>query len=82
MYVKTLKKTKEWRFGIEYFYSEVGDVLYVNPDAGFAMRAAGVAELAPFDEIPQDDEITAPSGATHSGVFQFIRADLAAKGRK
>lgn len=51
MYVKTLKQTREWRFGIEYLYSAVGDVLHVNPVIGFDMLAAGVARRATSEEI-------------------------------
>lgn len=82
MYVKTLKQTGEWRFGIEYFYSAVGDVFRVSPETGFEMLAAGVAERAPSAEIPQGDSITPAPGVAGAGVFHFIRADLAAKGNK
>ena len=51
MYVKTLKQTREWRFGLEYFYSETGDVFYVEPAIGFDMLAAGVARRATSEEI-------------------------------
>lgn len=80
MYVKTVKQGKEWKFGIEYFYSEVGDVLSVDPSVGLEMLAAGVAVRAEHAEIPQQ-----PQGVEHAPdasrcVFQVILADLAKKG--
>ena len=54
MYIKTTQKTKDWRFGLEYFNSEIGDVFYINPTAGLAMLAAGVAVRALDEEIPKE----------------------------
>ena len=70
MYVKTLKQTREWRFGIEYFYSAVGDVLQVNPISGFDMLAAGVARRATSEEInaPKVDR----PGREHGQLFGLV----------
>lgn len=53
MYVKVIKATGDWRYGVEYMYSTGGSVFRVNPDAGFALRAAGLAILATNEEIDQ-----------------------------
>ncbi len=70
MYVKTLKQTREWRFGIEYFYSAVGDVLHVNHISGFDMLAAGVARRATSEEInaPKVDR----PGREHGQLFGLV----------
>ena len=72
MYIKTLRATKEWRFGVEYFHSSIGDVFRVNPDIGIEMVRAGVAERAPAEEIPQG-EVPSPArdDSTHC-VFKCI----------
>ncbi len=80
MYIKTLKSTKEWRFGVEYFHSSIGDVFRVNPNIGIEMVRVGVAERAPDEEIPQRDEpVAARDDSTHC-VFKCILSDMAEKG--
>lgn len=80
MYVKTIKKTKEWRFGIEYFNSEVGDILKVNTVDGFAMIQSEVAIRAPFSETANlGDEIAEVSGIGCEDVFEVRLKALEAK---
>ena len=75
MYVKTLKQTREWRFGLEYFYSEIGDVFYVEPTIGFDMLAAGVARRATSEEInaPKDTKPTMEHGQLFGLVHTFAK---------
>ncbi len=75
MYVKTLKKTKEWRFGIEYFYSEIGDVFSIDSAIGYEMLAAGVACQATHEEInaPKEAKTTREQGQLFGLVHPFTK---------
>ena len=75
MYVKTLKQTREWRFGLEYFYSETVDVFYVEQAIGFDMLAAGVARRATSEEInaPKDTKPTMEQGQLFGLVHTFAK---------
>lgn len=82
MYIKTLKATKEWRFGVEYFHSSIGDVFRVNPSIGGEMLRVGVAERAPVEETPQSDEAIPARDDSKHCVFKCILSDMAEKGDK
>lgn len=82
MYVKTIKKNKDWRFGLAYFHSELGDVFHVDAATGFAMREAGVAELAKDSEIPKEENFFESTVVKHEDVFQVILKKLTAKDGK
>lgn len=55
MYLKIIRQTGAWYFGIEYLNAKVGDIIRVDTAVGMEMRRLGIAERALDREVAELD---------------------------
>ena len=80
MYVKVLKKTGAWNYGVEYFHAEVGAVFHVTTAVGMEMLATGIARRATEEEIPGAPECPLCNGVSRDLFKVRLHADSPVEG--